>query len=237
MLVEGEGPLIQPGQQVHYHASILNGVTGTHIAATDYTDEGFARAVAGQVSNFGTALTCARAGERVVLTGPALEILGADALANSGMAEDQPLVVVFDIDGVFLAKANGANQLPVDGLPVVTTAVDGTPGITLPSNAPPADMTSAVIKLGGGDVVESGDEVVVNFTIWSWPADGSTPSVLNSTWGNVASIFSTDAEDMPAGFLAGTVGYPIGSQVMVVTPATEGEDARIFVVDILGVMN
>jgi len=237
VLVPGEGARIKPGQQVHFHASIVNGVTGAPIATTDYTDQGFARAVAGQISNFGIALTCARVGERVVLTGPALDVLGADALANSGMPEDQPLVLVFDIDNVFLAKADGINQLPADGLPVVTTAVDGTPGVTLPKYAPPANLTTAAIKLGGGDVVTTGDEVVVNFTVWSWPTDGSAPTVLNSTWSSVASIFSTDAADMPAGFLAGTVGYPVGSQVMVLTPATAEEDARIFVVDILGVKN
>ena len=42
-------------------------------------------------------------------------------------------MVVIDVTAAYLGKADGFNQLPKDGMPTVVTAVDGTPGITVPA--------------------------------------------------------------------------------------------------------
>lgn len=234
----GEGEQVRAGDQVHFHVTVLNGRTGEEIAATGYTDESFTRGSAGQTANFGVGLACAQVGERFVLTGPAGDVAGAEAAESAGLAADDPLVLVYDVMASYLGKADGVNQLPRDGMPNVATAVDGTPGVSFIGEAPD-ELRATVIKRGSGHEAKTGDRVVVHFSIWSWPTNGNPSRQLNTTWNTgIASIFTIDEESMPESFRTALTGTPVGSQVLVSTPADAelDTDARVLVVDLLGIM-
>ena len=91
------------------------------------------------------AFECATVGSRVAVVSTweeAKDAFDADAARSF---DDDATVVVVDrrrSDG-YLGKADGFNQLPVDGMPTVVTAVDGTPGITVPAPDQPDDHAAS----------------------------------------------------------------------------------------------
>ena len=125
-------------------------------------------------------------------------------------------VYVVDLLGIVPSAAWGAEQAPVAGI--------------------------ATLKKGDGAAVQSGDQVLVQYTGVRW-SDGKT---FDSTWdkGGVPTSFSTTG--VVPGFRKALEGQTVGSQVLVtMTPADgygEGEinandlkgETLVFVVDILG---
>src|SRR5690606_379116 len=119
------------------------------------------------------AMVCAQSGSRIAVT----TTYGDSGIAGAGATEEtlkHSVVIVLDVHGVYLGKADGLNQLPADGMPVVVTAPDGTVGITVPSGIDvPAkgDDKASTIKLGSGAKLAEGDAAVVQLANWSWAAD------------------------------------------------------------------
>lgn len=248
-VIEGEGELIQEGQYVLLGASILNGETGEVIQAVGYGDENPAPLVVGGNDTplaFTKGLTCAREGSRVaVAAAPGDLVLPGEDPAT---AEGQPsLVLVFDVQRAFLPRADGAPQLTRDGFPAVVTAPDGRPGITVPDAEPFETTEVEVIKAGGGEVVEDGDQVVVHYTGVLW----SDNEVFDSTWEQggptVFTVSEGEGSQVIPGFSKAIIGQEVGSQVGVVVTPEDGygdtDQAGIpagstlfFVIDILGVV-
>ena len=178
----------------------------------------------------GNALVCATEGSRVVVVGSA-----ADVWPRAGV---DTVVAVMDVQQVFLGKADGVNQLPLDGMPTVVTAVDGTPGIALAYSPAPEEVRTATIKAGGGAVVEDGDRVVYHGRSWNWPSSSQgSPTIAElDSWTNFQAryldIDAASSEPVQQALL----GAKVGSQLLVVVPGADNRPATIVVIDILGIV-
>ncbi|RQP09392.1 MAG: hypothetical protein EAS51_11910 [Microbacteriaceae bacterium] len=251
VLEEGEGLVARVGMTVDFDAAIYDGETGDLLMETEYDGAQGVRLRAGLMTSSAQeepgalpqALVCAQPGQRFVLTTTA-EDSGLN-FANTGVPADHTVVLVVDVQDVFLGKADGVNQLPQDGLPVVVTAPDGTVGVTVPSGIEaPTSFREAAIKLGSGPKLAKGDLVVLQLASWSWPTGPNAKlSEKSSTWDigrTPDTIELTDEGDMalPADLVDALVGLPVGSQLLtVVAPAEGSNDATVFVIDILGIQS
>ncbi|PZQ91647.1 MAG: hypothetical protein DI534_01365 [Leifsonia xyli] len=249
VLEKGAGLVAEQGMTVDTDLAVYDGATGTKLGTTAYDAASPLRMRAGIRTSeeqkspgiLAKALLCAQPGQRLAVTGDWKDV--ELNLSQFGLAEGQTIVVVVDVRNVFLGKADGVNQLPQDGMPVVVTAPDGTVGVTVPSGIKPptADRTST-IKLGSGPKLALGDGAVLQVAVWSWPSDGEL-SQTSSTWklGTMPTTLTlTDQGDqaIPAAFLDSLVGIPVGSQVLAVLPPAAGattKDATIYVIDVLGI--
>lgn len=257
VLVEGDGMVATTGMTVDFDAAILDAATGDQLLATKFDGSPGVRYRAGEsaaedapVGSLAGALVCAQAGQRLAVTSTVLDS-GLD-FSSVGLTEDASVVFVIDVQAVYLAKADGVNQLPTDGMPNVVTAPDGTPGITLPDGGPPSESAHSTIKAGNGAPIADGDNAVINLSIWVWPGDGSDISQAYTSWGSVP-LTQPVTEDptaqtgVPKGVYDALLGAKVGSQVLaVVVPAdsyaegawpggTNSGDTLVYVIDVLGI--
>jgi peptidylprolyl isomerase len=238
VLVKGSGLVAQEGMTVDYDAVLVDADTGDVVQQTSF--DGTAHPTrANDRGAMYAAMVCAQPGSRIALT----STIGESGLAGPQASDEdlkRSLVIVIDVHGVYLGKADGFNQLPADGMPVVVTAPDGTVGITVPSgiDVPTADRTST-IKLGSGAKLAEGDAAVVQLAVWSWPGDGSEVSQKSTTWDSnpsVVTLTTEGAQGLPQTVVDALVGTPVGSQVLIVmAPTSDSPDATVFVVDVLGI--
>lgn len=181
----------------------------------------------------GESLVCAREGSRLVLAGPAEELDATYAGATA------TLVAVLDVHEVFLGKANGVNQLPLDGMPTVVTAVDGTPGLALGYQADVTEARIATIKAGSGATVQEGETVVFHARSFTWSSASATEASLGGidswTTGNPYPIAPTVESMGDETLVEAIVGSKVGSQLLVVLPDETG-GATAYVFDILGIL-
>jgi hypothetical protein len=160
--VEGEGEPIPAGATVLASYVYYEGASGASVNESSALYSASDRSLA-----IGEALVCATAGSRLVVTGP------AEQLVADYPGETATLVAVIDIVEVFLGKANGVNQLPLDGMPTVVTAVDGTPGLALGYQAEVVEPRTATIKAGSGAVVADDATVVFHARSFTWSSPTS----------------------------------------------------------------
>ncbi|HWH26027.1 MAG TPA: hypothetical protein VNT53_05215 [Pseudolysinimonas sp.] len=258
----GSGSRIQAGQQVDFEFTAYDGRDGQKLSATGTNYDGVtpARAEAGQDDSAITeALTCAQVGERLAVVTTAADALGESGASSNNVSPKSTVVIVVDIVAAYLGKADGINQLPLDGMPNVVTAVDGQPAVSVLLQSPPQTTRFSTIKAGGGTVLKAGDRAVVHFSGWSWAA-GASPALSDfaSTWTShsartlpLEKLRDTNFDGVPdagipAGIVDGLVGQKVGSQVLIVIPpgkdgfpqGTQGlpdGTTVIFVIDILGI--
>lgn len=253
VLVAGDGEPIGAGAQADYDFALYDGATGELLGTSGYDGEQFSRQATGLEGNaVSEALTCATVGSRVAVVGTWQQVSGAfDPAASGSMPEDATVVAVIDVRGAYLGKADGFNQLPLDGMPTVVTAVDGTPGVSVLLQEPPTETRHSTIKGGGGAVLREDDRAVVHYSLWSWPTDGGDPELIGSTWTRdqavTLELTSIDAGGgVPDGLLDALVGAKVGSQVLAVLVPGDGsfpegqgpstdDTTYIFVVDVLGI--
>jgi len=125
-------------------------------------------------------------------------------------------------------------------MPTVELDSDNVPTVTLPEGDIPTEFQKATLKKGDGEVVETGDAVMVQYHGVSW----NSGEVFDQSWG--AQPFSfTAGSGVVQGFTDAVVGETVGSQVIAVLPPSvaygEGEindsdltgQTLVFVVDIL----
>jgi peptidylprolyl isomerase len=240
VLTKGSGLVAQVGMTVDYDAVLIDATTGTVAQATTFDGTAHPTRADDRGAMY-EAMVCAQPGSRIALT----TTLGDSGVAGPNATEkdlERPLVIVLDVHDVFLGKADGINQLPADGMPVVVTAPDGTVGITVPSGIDvPAkgDDKTSTIKLGSGAKLAEGDAAVVQLANWSWAADGTGVSQKSSTWDSnpqVITLTSEGDQGLPEYLVDALVGLPVGSQVLVVrAPTSDSPDAMVFVIDVLGI--
>jgi hypothetical protein len=227
--VEGEGEPIPAGATVLASYVYYEGASGASVNESSALYSASDRSLA-----IGEALVCATAGSRLVVTGP------AEQLVADYPGETATLVAVIDIVEVFLGKANGVNQLPLDGMPTVVTAVDGTPGLALGYQAEVVEPRTATIKAGSGAVVADDATVVFHARSFTW----SSPTSADASVGDIDSwsrgtpyVLAPTIEAMGEEVLVDAlVGAKVGSQILVVIPDADGAGgATAYVFDILGV--
>jgi FKBP-type peptidyl-prolyl cis-trans isomerase len=250
----GSGDKLLPGQVADIQFSVYNGLSGEFLGST-HTAEQPARITVGDESNpTAEALQCQTVGSRIATVLTVEQMYGADTLDPSlGLANDDTLVIVSDIERGYLGRADGALQTLQGGLPAVVTAPDGTPGITLPNENPPTDLRIAKIRDGDGATVKQGDQAVVHYTGVIW-GDGGEGSVFDSSWERkqpstllASALSDTETSGLVPGFAEALIGQTVGSQVLVVIPPEFGYpegtnpasvpagSTMVFVFDVLGI--
>jgi hypothetical protein len=236
LLTAGEGAPIEEYSTVALQATIFDAASGAVIEATEYSGSATAALfIAGEsLGTLGDALVCATVGSRVALVTP-VEMLSDDFDSSTDLSGNAYIVVI-DVMRSWLGKANGVNQLPLDGMPTVVTAVDGTPGVTVSTQLPPTTVRASTIKAGAGATVADDDTSILGIRGWSWSSAGSvTLSTAGDTWAAHRPVRSSEAT-LPDAVNEQLVGAKVGSQILIVLPNDDGSgDATIYVIDVLGI--
>ena len=232
--------------EVEVDFALYNGSTGKRLTATSYAKgEQVELPVNDKILPPGMikVLECATAGTRIVGVIPASEGYGDQGSTQLGVAAGESIVFIVDIVSISPGLATGEPQPPVEGMPTVKVAKDGTPTITVPDADPPAELKLAVLKKGDGDVVAEGDNVRLQYVGVNW----NTGKVFDQSWDKQGVVSFVTSGVVP-GFAQALVGQSVGSQVLVVIPPALGygpsggtedgsisaTDTIIFVIDILG---
>jgi FKBP-type peptidyl-prolyl cis-trans isomerases 1 len=234
ILRQGTGAPLEQGQLVETELTYFDGKTGKKFesanAAIPVTSTPY--------PGLGEALRCVPLGSRVSIVGSAKAIFGSDRAQQAGFDPSQTLVFIVDAKRASLAKANGGVRPGQPGFPTVVLAPNGQPGVTIPGNDAPKAVSTEVLKQGGGKKVTKKDKLVVNYTAVDWT--GKT--VTASSWQDGAPVvwdLGADASSggAPAGLSKELVGSRVGSQLVVIVPATGSTgSATAYVVDLLGTL-
>ncbi|TFC42003.1 hypothetical protein E3T26_14610 [Cryobacterium sp. TMT1-21] len=250
-VIDGSGAGLVHGQQVTLELSIYNGTTGAVIEKSAYDGTSQTNYVLADAPLKGLTdgLLCAQVGSRMVVVVAPEDAFGPQGGSEQfGVGKDDSLIFVADVVKAYLPRADGASQPVANGLPAVVLAEDGTPGITIPSGAPPAKLQIGVLKKGNGAEAAEGDNVTVHYTGVVW----DQKTVFDSSWANgapatlVAAVGSATQAGVIPGFAKALIGQTVGSQIVAVIPPDEGygDSAQgsipagstlVFVVDILGI--
>ncbi|WP_353809920.1 FKBP-type peptidyl-prolyl cis-trans isomerase [Agromyces sp. SYSU T00194] len=246
VLIDGTGDTLVAGQKALVKLSVYNASTGATIQEADrdtdpipaVLDEGTL------LPGLFTGLQCASEGSRVLIAVPPADGFGEAGSVQLGVAPDDTLLFVVDVERTYLPRANGSIRPGTSGFPAVVLGPDGRPGITVPATDPPTETEVAVLRQGDGPTVESGDSVTVHYTGVLWDDN----SVFDSSWqnGSPASFTVGEGADVIPGFSQAIVGQQVGSQVIAtITPedgyGDQGSGAvppgatLVFVIDILGI--
>jgi peptidylprolyl isomerase len=130
------------------------------------------------------------------------------------------------------------------GAPSVTGAYGNTPNLTIPTSAPPSELTSTLLSRGAGARVNRGDLLVANYLGQTWKARKEFDSSFRR---GQPLAFPIGVGQVIKGWDTKLVGVPIGSRVLLVVPPADGygsagqpsagiagDDTLVFVVDVLG---
>jgi peptidylprolyl isomerase len=251
VVIDGDGTVAKAGYDITAEFSVYNGSTGKLIDATDYAKAPVAWTLdKNLIAGFTKTLECSTEGSRVVGVIAPKDGIAAEGLESLGLTKDDSLVVVADLLTAdkatkALPKATGdAKKLP-DTFPAIDLKVaddeSGTPTVTLPGGAAPADLQIATTIKGKGAKVADGASVTVNYQGLNW----RTGEIFDQSWGKAPATFVTS--QVVAGFGQALVGQTVGSQVVVVIPPALGygpqggneqagitaDDTLVFVIDIL----
>ncbi len=162
---DGDGEALQEGDLVEYALSAFSADTAEKVGDIGYVDGEVLPTTIAAESNLGQIMGCANVGSRLVVTFPASESAGAE-------------VYIVDVLGVTPTAAWGEEETPADGLPRSSSARAACPRWRSPTPRPPAEVELGVLKRGDGEVVESGDNVLVQYHGVKW-SDGE---VFDSSW-------------------------------------------------------
>ncbi|AMM20790.1 hypothetical protein AX769_12375 [Frondihabitans sp. PAMC 28766] len=236
-LIQGHGQTLTEGTPTLIKYTIYSGATGKAVSASSYGTPTTPITIgATQGGPLVAALTCAQVGSRLAVAVKASELTSTSGTAPKPNGKSGPAyVAVIDVVKAFLPKSNGRLEPGVNNMPAVVTAASGAPGISVPDTAAPTSEKIQVIRKGSGHTLTAKDQAIVEFTAVDWVAK---PTVKASTWtdGKSATVVPLNSTQIPASVRKGLVGQPVGSQVMVVLPASSatGGSALIYVFDVLG---
>jgi peptidylprolyl isomerase len=248
-VIAGTGDVIESGYYVDFEATVYRGEDEAVLTATAYGADGSPSqripVVAGS-NSLSDAFLCHRAGERFTLAGTTADIFGA--VTGNGVNPNDTVVVVFDVINAYPHSSSGVPQIAQDGMPAVTSAPDGRPGIAVPNTAPPTELRIETLTQGDGAIIAEGQTVVAHYLGVVWGG-----GVFDSTWDAnrpadllAQSFIDNAGQGVVPGFAKALIGQTVGSRVVVSIPPSEGYPAgqeptsipanatMIFVIDILG---
>jgi peptidylprolyl isomerase len=233
-LIQGHGQTLTKGTPTLIKYTIYSGTTGKVVSSSSYgtptTPITIGATKGGPLVD---ALSCAQVGSRLAVAVKASDLTSTTGKTNgkSGPA----YVAVIDVVKAFLPKADGTLRPGVNNMPAVVTAASGAPGISVPDTAAPTTKKVQYVRHGHGETLTKKSQAIVEFTAVDWAA---SPTVQASTWTNgaAATVVPLDSTQIPASIRTSLIGVPVGSQVMVVLPASTetGGKALIYVFDVLG---
>jgi FKBP-type peptidyl-prolyl cis-trans isomerase len=249
--IPGTGVKLEKNQELLMNYSIYSGATGKLLQSSGYGKAAEIPISVGHsgVTGLDKALLCSTVGSRLAVAIPPKDGFGTSA-EGLGLGAADTAVMVVDVVNSFLPRANGAVQPRQSGFPIVVLAPDGTPGVNVPTTAPPAKLKIAVLKAGDGATVKRGSTVVTDYTGILW----KERTVFDSTWSTgtpkivVAASGANIQNGVVPGFASAIIGQKVGSQILVIVPPSKGyagagnsslgvpaNATLLYVIDILGV--
>lgn len=244
VVIQGDGQQVAADGTVNVNLMLLNGRTGDILNQTDFDSPANALlALSGNLPGFAKALACTTVGSRVVAAIAPEDAFGPTGGSKAdGIEPDDTIILIADIQGAVLPKADGAERPIPSGFPSVVTAPSGQPGITIPAAPAPTETKRTLSRAGDGATVKAGDQVVVNYTGVLW----DQKSVFYSTWEQGKPYaFTAGSDQMIKAFNDAVVGQQVGSQIILVVAPKDGYGDQgttgvpagatlVFVIDVLG---
>ncbi|MBT2490219.1 FKBP-type peptidyl-prolyl cis-trans isomerase [Streptomyces sp. ISL-96] len=187
-----------------------------------------------------------KAGSRVLVQGPASDLIGQGLNPQSGITAKDTLVWVVDL--VAAAKVDskgevkGTQAAPEAGMPTVKAEPQKAATVTIPKgDKAPTEMKQQVLIKGSGAKIEAGQGLIGQYTGVKWE-DGKK---FDSSWDHGgATGFQIGTGSVVQGWDKGLVGQRVGDRVLLVIPPSLGygadpssplaKNTLVFVVDILG---
>jgi len=231
-VVTGDGTeVVAQNQVLDLGITLINGETGAQFLQQGYTPETSGATTLAlweqALPGLSDALMCASEGSRVVAAFAPDDLTTGAELVQIGA----PVVAVVDLRQVFLSAADGAEQFNQgNGLPTVVRAPGGQPGVIVPDGEAPTDVVVQVVKKGDGATLADGDAIAAQELIVGW----DDKNLVSTTWEDQPTGLTVTAGDDPV--LDALVGQTVGSQIMVVVPASDAGGAQVQVIDILGIV-
>ncbi|WP_157970563.1 FKBP-type peptidyl-prolyl cis-trans isomerase [Nakamurella deserti] len=233
VLVEGTGPEVQTGDQLvaNYLGEVWGGTTPFDNSYDRGKPSVFPIGVGQVVKGWDVGLVGMKVGSRVLLT-----LSPSDGYGTTGRAPDitgtDTLVFVIDIVNslgkTVFGQADAAPQPQDPAGPQVGGDLGAAPTLTIPAGlAEPTEVKTTVIAQGTGAPVVAGD-VYAQYGVWDWQGAQQAAS-----WENEGPQSIPVAAETPQ--LAGLIGIPVGSRVMLQIPAdaASGSPASVIVLDLL----
>ncbi|SKC60090.1 FKBP-type peptidyl-prolyl cis-trans isomerase [Plantibacter cousiniae (nom. nud.)] len=244
VVIQGDGQQVSADGTVNLNLMLLNGRTGDVLQQTDFNGPASTLiALSGSLPGFAKAFACTTVGSRVVAAISPEDAFGPSGGSEAnGIKKDDAIILVADIQGAALPKADGAERPIPSGFPSVVTAPSGQPGITIPAAPAPTETKHTLSRVGDGATVKAGDQVIVNYTGVLW----DQKSVFDSSWEKGQPlVFQADGGQMIKAFNDAVVGQQVGSQIVLVVAPKDGYGEQgsgsvpagatlVFVIDVLG---
>lgn len=245
VLTEGTGPEVVAGDwlSTNYLGQVWNGTVFDN-SYDRGTPSAFQIGVGAVVPGWDVGLVGVKVGSRVLLSLPP-----ADGYGSAGRAPDiggaDTLVFVIDVLEAYGKDAGGqtdaAVQPPPANAPQVTGELGKPPTITIPAGlAEPTAPTANVLATGTGPAVIAGS-VLAQYVVIDWAGQPQ-----GSTWPDEAAAAAgqggtgpMQVQIAPESPLAGLIGVPVGSRVLVQLPGQtdpqsgQAQPAAAVVVDIV----
>ncbi|RLZ03214.1 peptidylprolyl isomerase [Kocuria tytonicola] len=240
VLQEGNGPDIDPGDNVMLQAALYKGSDGSTLGDTYSKGAGQVLTVndqlKGSLPQMYDALTNAKEGQIIAYSSP-------ETAGKASDGDDSTSVEVYQVTKKLEPALNEKMKTPAKGMPAVTQDDKGTPTIKKPSGPEPTQLASDVLIEGDGETVKATDTVVANYVGVRW-ADGKP---FDSSYEKGTPV-SFPLDNVISGWKEGLQGKKVGSRVEIVIPVDKaygtakelGKDAKypagslVFVVDVLG---
>ncbi len=246
VIVTGDGPEIEDGDQVLTHLWIGNGFTQQEAMNTYATEAPELVTVDDQMLEvFDDALAGHTVGSRVAVAAPAEDAFGESGNPTLGIGNQDTVLIVADLVSGVLDGPQGTEKEAPDWTPEIVTKDDVPQSFDFTGTPEPAPrLRIAPLVQGDGATVEKGQTIVVDY--------------LGQVYGGDAPFDSSYARGEPTSFQIGTgkvikgwddalVGRAVGSRVLLSIPpdlgygeagnkdaGIKGTDTLYFLVDILG---
>lgn len=220
VLVEGTGPEVQTGDQLvaHYFGEVWGGTTPFDNSYDRGKPSVFQIGVGAVVKGWDVGLVGMKVGSRVLLT-----LSPSEGYGTAGRTPDitgtDTLVFVIDIvnslSKTTFGQADAAVQPQDPNGPQVGGDIGGIPAVTIPPGlAEPTETKTTVIAKGTGAPVAAG-ELYAQYGVFDWQGVQQV-----ATWEDQGPQKIDVTAEQPQ--LAGLIGIPLGSRVLLQIPADAG---------------
>jgi peptidylprolyl isomerase len=244
---EGDGATVAKGDWVTVNYTAKDWTTGKDVSSS-YDSGGkpqLYQAGTGQlVPAFDQSVIGKKVGSRLLVVAPPAAGFGSSGNTSAGVGGQDTVVFVLDLVESLPPDSTitGDVTQPPATAPQVKQNGKQAPTITIPAGqAPPTDLQTYVLIKGDGKQVQSGQQLLVQYTGVLW-ADGKQFDSSYSHGG--AQALQVGTGSLIKGWDQGLVGQTVGSQVMLVVPPSLGygdkasgpvpaNSTLVFVIDIL----
>lgn len=227
VLIDGDGPVIRPGQVVIANVDVKVWQGDRDLLNTYDVQQPTTIALDGQhvARTWDAALIGRRAGSRVLLVSPATLGFGPGGMAPVGVSPSDTLIDVFDIIGGYDPAAQAAGT-PVAvpqaaggaRLPLVSSRPGQAPLISVAAGAtPPTRLVAETLLQGSGPAVRQGQTVIVQYVSAAWTG-GKAVKFEGSYDRGAPNGFILDPGVLRPGWVEGLTGKRVGSRVLLVVP-------------------